>query len=159
LNEVLASRNDNDPRLDRELRVLSPSARKLMRARYDELAAEKRNERGTIVFLVGRNLEGAQDFDFMSAVVNEAPCRSLKDCQAADAMDSKDSTGAEMGIDVTLNYPQIVALKSLERLLSGSPSEDQRGKAIKVIREAMGSPVRAVSGLATELYNRYGGKG
>jgi hypothetical protein len=158
LNEVLASRNDNDPRLDRDLKILSPGARALLRARYAELAAEKRNERGTIVFLLGRHLESAQDFEFFQTVIAEQPCRSLKDCQSADAMDSNDHTGREMGIDVTLNYPQIVALKSLERLLGGPMEAGQKQRAIGLLRQSMASPVPVVAKMARELYDRYGGK-
>ena len=62
LEEILGSRNDNDPRLDRGFVGLSPEARELFREKYRSLAPERRNERGTIVYLLGKNLQTADDW-------------------------------------------------------------------------------------------------
>jgi hypothetical protein len=109
LDEILASKNDNDPRLDRDFSGLSDEEKDAFRRRYDSLPLESRNERGTIVFLLGRNLATDDDWRFFRRVVDEAPCLSLADC-------SKSSGGAsEPGDDVTLAYPALVALKLASR--------------------------------------------
>lgn len=123
LGEVLMSRNDNDPRLDRELKVLAPEARERFRLTYRHMAPEARNQRGTIVFLLGRNLETPEDFAFFRDVLAEAPCLSLSDCskpasrpETQGAHDSEHEH-RETATATTLNYPSLMALKSLEREL------------------------------------------
>ena len=115
LSEILQSRNDNDPRLDSELRDLTPEERRELREFYRTLEWEDRNGRGTTVFLLGRNIDSEEDLDFFVEVLSEAPCLSLRDCETAEAeflpsVDDHDATK-----EITLAYPQVVALKSLER--------------------------------------------
>jgi hypothetical protein len=142
LDEILKSRDDNDPRLDRELRYLSPRAREALRKKYHSLRAEERNERGTIVFLLGRNLDQPRDFAFFRDVVGEKPCLSLADCGHTIQEDPHLS-----GVTaVSLAYPQIVALKSLANL---PPSE--RAQAQGILDRALRSPDPLVSGLASRI--------
>lgn len=118
LNEVLAARNDNDPRLDTAFRALTPGAKALFRSRYSGLTPESRNERGTVVYLLGRNLSSEEDLTFFKQVLSEPPCRSLADCgKPADTVLREDSH-LESANEVTLAYPQIVALKSFESYLA-----------------------------------------
>jgi hypothetical protein len=125
LRSVLQSRNDNDPRLDSELRQLSPGARALFREEYRRVPAESRNERGTIVFLLGRNLETEEDFRFLQTVLSEPQCLSLTHCNSAPPRgDADDQEHHHSSLDATtLSYPQLVALKSLARLLPDSGGE------------------------------------
>ncbi|OGQ94606.1 MAG: hypothetical protein A2521_06165 [Deltaproteobacteria bacterium RIFOXYD12_FULL_57_12] len=144
LEEILLSRNDNDPRLDTDFNGLSEQDRILMRVRYREFAPERRNERGTIVYLLGKDPRSSEDWDFLREVVREPPCLSLADC-------SKRSKGtAEMGDEVTLAYPALVALKQAERALAHGPSTGARA----VIADAKASKTRAVARMAAEVGRR-----
>jgi len=118
LEDILRSKNDNDPRLDSDFASLSPAAKRLLRQRYGESAPERRNERGTIVYLLGRSASSREDWEFLRAVASEPPCLSLADC-------SKKAPQAEgaLGQEVTLAYPSLVALKQAERAL---PAEGAR---------------------------------
>jgi hypothetical protein len=157
LNEILSSKNDNDPRLDREFNALTDGSKALMRSRYAAFGAEKRNERGTIVFLLGRNLAAESDTAFLTDVLREAPCFSLENCarEAAGSVSSGD-LHHDVGTEVTLAYPQIVALKSIERYIFGT-SRDPAVEAgcLRALRAATASPVRKVAELAREIQDRY----
>ena len=156
VDEILIARNDNDPRLDTELRKLSPASKELIRNRYGSLLSEKRNERGTLVFLIGRDLSSTDDLRFMHQVITESPCRSLSDC-------SREDTGSvtpgerhwEGPSETTLAYPQIVALKSIESFLTGPARPvDLENQALATLDEAKHSPVRKVAVLAEEISQR-----
>lgn len=158
LDQVLVSKNDNDPRLDTELKQLSPGTKKLFQDRYRNLAPEKRNEKGTVVFLLGRNLENEGDLAFMGEVISEAPCLSLGDC----ANEPKGSVGSDdlhhdPGSGVTLAYPQIVALKSIEAFLS-RPERDAGATAAawRSVEAAQRSRVEKVAELANEIARAHG---
>ncbi len=56
LEDILTTRNDNDPRMDRDLMILNENAKMRFILKYKSLPAEQRNDRGTIVFLLGRNI-------------------------------------------------------------------------------------------------------
>ena len=71
LKEILKTKNDNDPRLDSELSHLSPALKKAMITAYTQMPAEKRNERGTVVFLIGRDANQKADIDFLQSVLME----------------------------------------------------------------------------------------
>lgn len=119
VDEVLASRNDSDPRLDREIRDLSPALKARLRERYHEIAPEDRAGRGMIIFILGRELKSIEDVEFLSEVLQEPPCRSLEDCTREPPAGAVDEHAASIG-NVTLVYPQLVAIKSLERALRDS---------------------------------------
>ncbi len=150
LKEILKSRNDNDPRLDKELRVLTPKERQQMRQFYRELPAEARNSKGTAVFLLGRNLERPEDFKFMADVVGEPSCLSLSNCAVADAL----TTGADdhdQSTAVTLAYPQIVALKSVERLLQKNGGVGHRREIDAILAAARKSENPRIRQMANAL--------
>lgn len=127
LDEILTAKNDNDPRLDSEFRGLSTSAKRLMEDRYHSIAAEKRNERGTIVFLVGREISSAEDVAFMGSVLAESPCLSLGDCSREEKLGDHDKLHEEIGVGVTLAYPSLVALHSLEEQINRAEAGDKLG--------------------------------
>jgi hypothetical protein len=153
LEKILASHNDNDMRLDTELKLLNAGAKELFRQKYEQLAPEKRNERGTIVFLLGRNLTQERDLAFMSKVLAEPPCRSMQNC-ASDPPPSRDVHG-DNAVDVSLAYPPIVALKSLERVLGGGRGSPGFERALEIVHTATQSPVTIVANLAHALEARY----
>jgi hypothetical protein len=159
LDEVLAAHNDNDPRLDRELRALSPAAKALMRGRYAALATEKRNQRGTIVFLVGRDLSSADDVGFLHSVLTEPPCLSLSNC----SVENKGSLAPEdhhhdAANEVTLAYPQLVAIKAIEAYLDRSGRGGAREPPLQGELEAPPpTPVHKVAALAQETLRKVSG--
>ncbi len=157
LNEILASRDDNDPRMDRDLKNLSVEAKQALRERYRTLTPEDRNGRGTVVFLIGRELQSAEDVAFLADVLSEAPCLSLADC----SRDTSVSRGADIhqdeGIGVTLSYPQIVSLVSIERFLEKSGGQIPpalRDSIARAVRSAESSPVPAVAQRAHRLASK-----
>jgi hypothetical protein len=148
LEQVLLSKNDNDPRLDREFGDLTEGAKELFRERYRSLAPESRNERGTIVFLLGRNLSSVRDFAFFETVFQESPCLSLGDCERE--AESQFDDGGAGSLAVSLAYPQLVALSSVERELGRGRLGEFRG----LVEAAAQSPVPMVAEKAQQLLER-----
>jgi len=142
LEDILSSRNDNDPRLDREFVGLSSEAKELFREKYRSFAPERRNERGTIVYLLGKNLQTADDWHFFRTVAAEPPCLSLADCSTASTV------GGEAGDEVTLAYPSLVALRQAQRAVEEGAS---RAEARGVLEAAKTSKMKAVLRLAASL--------
>jgi hypothetical protein len=149
LTEIFDSKNDNDPRLDKDFNHLSPHTKEALEAKYRELHPEARNERGTIVFLMGRNLNSSKDFEFFSQVIREQPCLSLGKCSETGERDNPEENE---GVEITLQYPQIVALKSLELYLNKNP---ESASAIQVLREAMKSKSPVVRQTASSLLTKF----
>lgn len=156
LNEILASRNDNDPRMDRELKHLDESTREAFREQYRSMAREKLNDRGTIVFLLGRNLESAQDVSFLGGVLEERPCLSLASCDREAETPRGEEVHLESTNEVTLVYPQLVALHGLEALL-GQPGldPDRREAAKRALQAAQNSQSGQVADRARGLLQRF----
>ncbi|MBI5595303.1 MAG: hypothetical protein HY928_04355 [Elusimicrobia bacterium] len=145
LDAILAAKDDNDPRLDRDFERLSEATKQAFRRRYAELPREYRNERGTVVYLLGRNMTGPADWDFMRRVALEEPCQSLWDC-------SQPGGGTGPGDEVTLAYPSLAALKRAEAELSrGGPHKEE---ARAVIEDALSSKAPAVRRMAERLFGR-----
>lgn len=152
LNEVLANRDDNDPRLDQSFRRLSPEAKQVFRDRYRQLPLEKRNERGTVVYLLGQNIQEPADFAFFREVLAEAPCLSMSDC--SKEMKTEDAH-LEGGIETSLAYPQIVSLKQMERILESARGGGQI-EALATIRMAKNARMTLVAKMAAEMEQRFG---
>jgi hypothetical protein len=157
LNSILEAGDDNDPRLDTDFNALTPQTKRLFRQRYSQAPAEQRNTRGTIVMLLGENLDSPEDWAFLRSVLSEPPCQSLEDCSHPAA-----SKHQENGMRVTLAYPQMVALTQVEDRLKEARQPGGQGQgaavqeAVQALRVAKASPVPAVSELAGELMARYG---
>ena len=138
LEDILRSGNDNDPRLDTDFKSLSVEAKSLLREKYAGTPPERRNDRGTIVFLLGKNLETPEDWAFLRAVVGEPACLSLADC-------SKTDPGAPgLGDEVTLAYPALVALRQAADKLPAP-------EAAAVVAAAKSSKVPAVARMAARI--------
>jgi hypothetical protein len=154
--EVLLSKNDNDPRLDHELRHLSPTLKKALETQYSLLPDEKRNERGLVVFLVSRDLSSVEDLQFLESVYQESPCLSLANCGVRGDNDPHFS-----GLNETsLLYPQVVGLYQLEQQLKARPEllKDPRFRqqTEEVLRSAERFPVPAIQDRARGLKDKYG---
>ena len=147
LREILASRNDNDPRLDKDFDALSPSDIAAFKKEYASLPRERRNERGTIVYLLGRNAKTPEDWSFIARVAAEPPCLSLDDC-------GKLSPGAlQPGDAVTLAYPSLVAMKIAQRALEELGQDKPEVRA--VFAAGAGSEAPAAAALGRQLSARY----
>lgn len=150
LNAVLSSGNDNDPRLDTELKELSPAAKALFQQKYASLPTEDRNGRGTIVFLLGRNITSESDVAFLHSVIQEEPCLNMANCKQPMRADDHGHSG-ETGMEVSLAYPQLMALKGLERLFQRDGNAALRADARETIHAATKSPTDKVAELARQL--------
>lgn len=142
LDEILASRGDNDPRLDRDFLGLPDETKRLFREKYRSLPRERFNERGTIVYLLGKNLTAPEDWAFLRAVAAEPPCLSLSDCSRPSP------APGESGDEVTLAYPSLVALRQAHRAAEEGAS---RAEARTVLEAARTSRMKAVTRLAHAL--------
>lgn len=123
LEQVLKDGDDNDPRLEIEFEGLSEAAKRKFRERYRSLPRESRNQRGTVVYLLGRNLSRARDFDFLREVAAEAPCLSLADC-------GRSAPRGGAGDEVTLAYPSLVALRQAALAGAGGRFEREAGRVL-----------------------------
>lgn len=153
LREILSSKNDNDPRLDRDLSLLNTEDKRALRSQYQAFPPEARNERGTVVFLVGRNLDSEADLSFFEGVLREAPCLSFTSC--AERMKDEPDPHLEGPLSVSLNYPQMVAMNRLELWINKTDfSKVDRAiiaSAFKTLQAATLSQIAQVSQKAKEL--------
>lgn len=143
LAQILDSRNDNDPRLDSELKNLNKKDKDDLRKFYHQMELEDRNGRGTAVFLLGRSIESLEDVNFISEVLTESPCLSLSDCQSTQ-IDEYDEDDHDTTADVTLVYPQIVAIRSIEMRYQSAKADVQQ-KMQETLRAATAYPNPRVS--------------
>lgn len=148
LKEILNSKNDNDPRIDTELKVLDNVVKSRLINYYKSLNKEQLNERGTVVFLMGRNLTTPQDLNFLKEVLNEGECLSLSNCTIAEGGSDPHHQGTEA---TTLAYPQLMALLALDKLLSGNPTAEQKKWALDQLQESSKSPITLVQRKAENL--------
>lgn len=153
---ILVSKNDNDPRLDKDLKKFGEQMHEALYEKYAQLEDENRSGRGLIAYLVARDMKSENDFNFARKVYEEAPCTSLEKCHNVQSSDPHHS-----GIDqVTLNYPQMAQLFQIESNLNAKPSllDDpayKRGVA-SVVHRAEEFPVPIVKNKAHEIAVRFG---
>jgi hypothetical protein len=158
LSQILASKNDNDPRLDTEFKNLSPGTKYLLEQKYQSLPTEARNERGTVVFLIGRDLAKtgtSADFKFLNQVAAEPPCLSLSDCSHETKAGPEDSH-EETAIGVTLAYPQHVLLHTLQDFLKNQSGESPLApSALHTLETLSHSAVPSVAAQAQALLAQF----
>jgi len=145
LMQILSSKNDNDRRMDTDLIDLSPELKHAMEAYYHEIPSEKRNDRGTIVFLISRKITEKSDLDFLKSVLLEKPCLSLSDCSKAASAPMGDAAHLEGINETTANYPQLMAIRELteqyrETSASGSGGNGVASKILETLKDAAHSP-------------------
>lgn len=153
--DILKKRNDNDPRLDTELKSPSPEIRKALYEKYDLIPSEARNDKGLIVFLIARDFNSPEDAQFLKKVFEEPPCLSLADCKTVGPDDAHHA-----GVDqTTLNYPQLAGLYQLEKRLETHPEilKDpvQRADVVAILRQAEAYQVPKVQAKASQIRSRF----
>lgn len=114
LKEILASKNDNDPRMDTELKNLSNEDKDALVDMYNDLKPERLNDKGTIAFLIGREMTRPEDAEFLKNILSEEPCLSLENCGVTNAGNDPHMDSVN---NVTLSYPQIVALNRIKNFV------------------------------------------
>jgi hypothetical protein len=152
-DEIITAKNDNDPRLDTTLKNLAPETKAQLRGRYDSFPKESRNSRGLVVFLIGREISTPEDVVFMSSVLNEPACLSLADCSKPSQVSHADHDGVhagegDQGGEVSLAYPQLVAVRMLGQWLRKNPEHPSRATAIASLESATKSENSALSSAA-----------
>ena len=153
--EILASRNDNDPRVG-DLKNLSPEFRKSLFEKYNSLKPEDRNSRGFIVFLIAKDIRSASDLEFLQKVYQEPPCFSLENCSGGVADEDPHTAGVNQ---TTLNYPQLAGLYQLERQLETNPNllkdPSLRAGVLATLKQAEAFPVPVIRQRAEQIRNKF----
>jgi hypothetical protein len=156
LDEIFLSKNDNDPRLDTDFKDLTPEDKESFVQKYTQLSPEARNERGTIIFILGRAITSSSDLNFLRQVLEEPRCLNMLHCsQPADADTREDDHETSMQ-RITLAYPQIVALKALAAFVVDHPSSSLAPQAYQNLKGASQSPDIVVRSLANEILSQMG---
>lgn len=145
LADILQSKNDNDPRMDQILKNLSEPVKAALREQYAQTKPELRNERGTIAFLLGRELKEGRgnraDVDFLASVLMEKPCRSLSDCSKAPSSQSPEEQHLEAIHETTVHYPQLMSLRQVRQSIeAGNLTSELRSAVIAALENARNSP-------------------
>jgi hypothetical protein len=149
--DVLKSKNDNDPRLDQELKNLNMALRERVYSYYSSLPQEQRNERGTLAFLISRDIKSNQDVHFLESIFAEKPCYSLGHCTEVIGSDPHLSSVDQ----VSLNYPQLAVLYQIQQFMDSHPRDDwPLDKFQKILLSAATFPVPVVYQKAQELLKR-----
>lgn len=156
LEEILISKNDNDPRMDQDFKDMSSELHEALYKKYDSLQMENRNGRGLVVFLIARDLKSSADTEFLRKIYQESPCTSFEDCKSVGSDDPHFS-----GINQTsLMYPQLAGLYALESNLSQHPESlkdpNLRDGFLGILKQAAEFPVPVVQQKAEEIRKRYG---
>lgn len=154
--EVLRLKNDNDPRIDRDLKSLSPELHQKLTEAYHRLQKEDRNGRGLVAFLIARDLKTIKDAEFLKSIYLESPCLGFQSCELA-AQDDPHLSGINQ---TSLNYPQIAGLYQLEKRLQNFPDlledPEMRRQISEILREARQFPADAVQNKAKQIQNQWG---
>lgn len=151
--EILQSKNDNDPRVDKDLLNLSEPFKQALRDYYQNLPMEKRNERGFIAFLISRQVGSENDVFFLKSILKEKPCLSMADCNTQGFQDPHHASTD----NVSLNYPQLVVLYELENKLKTDVnlSLPQRQWMLEILQSGSYFPAGIVSSRAHEALQRF----
>lgn len=156
-DEILKSKNDNDPRINTELKNLTAEVHRTLMVKYNRMAAEDRNGRGTVVFLIARDLKSTADLDFLETVYQEQPCLSMGDCQKSVEDHDAHETG---GNETSINYPQLVGLYQLDQQANRKPEllsdPNFRAKFLAVLKAAENFAVPQVHDRALQIRMKYG---
>ena len=158
LAEIFKSKNDNDPRMDQVLKNLSEPVKLALQKQYAETKMEMRNERGTIAFLIGRELAEGRgsltDIEFLKNILLEKPCLSLLDCSKASTGGSSEEEHLEGIHETTAHYPQLMDLRYLKQALeSGNLTPEMKASIIATLEAARHSPNERVVQEAEAILN------
>lgn len=155
LNTILNSKNDNDSRLDLQLRSMNPALHEVLYEKYELLALEDRNGRGLIAFLIARDMKSQEDFQFLQKIYQETPCLGLADCRAP-INDGGEGPGSTQ---TTLVYPQMAVLFQIEKKLAEHPEilnkAESRSGISQILIQAESFPIPMVIDRARAIRTRY----
>ena len=159
MGEILESKNDNDPRMDTELQHFSKAGKQALQSRYSAMKPEKRNARGTVVFLLGRELNSPEDAAFLGGVLQEKPCLSLQDCDRPPESHGGAEEHLEALNETTANYPQLMALRAI-RARAGELREKGQDPALaasieSALREGARSPNPRIAEEAAQILKEF----
>lgn len=154
ISEILASRNDNDPRINTELKNLSPDLKIALMEKYKTFKPEQRNEKGMMAFLVSRDLKSVEDLELLKVVFEEPSCLSLADCSKASVDQDPHLVSTE---NMTLVYPQMATLYQIEqKLKSGSIQDSKFRQDIRnYLSKAASHEVPTIKNKAQSLLDQY----
>jgi hypothetical protein len=156
LDAIIKSKNDNDPRINTEMKSLSLSVHEALYEKYNSMPSEDRNVRGLVVFLIARDFKTKADLDFLKKVYDESPCLSLEDCKNVGSDDAHFSGMNQ----TTLNYPQLAGLYQIEKQLDGRKSLLQdpvfKDGVLAILKQADNFPVPAVQKKSEEVRKKFG---
>lgn len=145
IEELLLSKNDNDPRVDQELLNISDELKAKIESAYQSLPMENRNGRGFLAFLISRDLKTDKDIQFLKSIFEEKACLSLSDCGSS----SQEDPHLDSINNVSLNYPQMAALYQLQKRIENDPSllnqPSLRQEIDLLLREARQFPAQGIA--------------
>lgn len=154
--EILKTKNDNDPRLDQSLKKLSPAFRQALQEKYEVLPPEDHNGRGLVVYLIAREISSIDDFEFLKKMYQEPPCLSMQDCKSSSGNVDPHHSSTDQ---TTLIYEKLSALYLIDKRISENPqllSEPTfRSGVIQVLAQAESFPVAAVHEKARDIRIKY----
>jgi len=155
--DILKTKNDNDPRLDQDLKKISSRFREALYEKYAQLPPEDHSRRGLVAYLIARNGSSIEDMQFLKKIFQEPPCLSMADCKSAPVNQDPHHTSVDQ---TTLVYEQLSVLYLLERQISQNPSllndAASRSGFIQVLAQAESYPVPTVHEKARALRAKYG---
>ena len=134
LKEIFKSKNDNDPRIDTLFRNLSVEDKDALVKMYQTMSPESLNDKGTIVFLIGREMTRPEDAEFLKSVLSEEPCLSLENCGVTN---SQRDPHLDSVNDVTLNYPQVVALNRIKTFVENQNLQNVNPSVLSHLMDAV----------------------
>lgn len=156
LDEIFASRNDNDPRLDSEFEEISPEMRAALIVSYKALPKERLNERGTLIFLLGKKINDEKDIDFFQELIAEAPCLSLTDCSKESIVESLGDEHQAESQATTLVYPQLVALRLVSSNYQSAKDQVLKDRMAEFFKLAEQSPSEYIAEEAARIQSEAG---
>ena len=152
---ILQSKNDNDRRLDLDLKKMSPAVHEALYEQYESLPDEEHSGKGLIAYLVARDLETTKDIQFLQKIYQEKPCLSLADCKTLGADDAHLSSVEQ----TTLIYKQMSALYVIEQQLATEPQRlnnaSYRNGIIQILIQAESFPVATVQEKARAIRTKF----
>ena len=152
---IYNSKNDNDPRMDRELKKMSVALHEALYEKYDSLLPENHSGKALIAYLIARDLTTTNDAQFLKKVFQESPCLSLPDCKTQSSENSHHSATDQ----TTLIIAQLNILYSLEQKIQSTPQvlsdAPERSRIVQVLIAAENYPVPTVHEKAHAIRTRF----
>lgn len=139
LEQVLSSNHDHHPELDTEFRQLTPALKTAMVNRYHSLDPSALNQRGTLVFILGREIQDSGDLQFFRQVLTE---------------NSKQPGAKTFSDDLSDHYPSVMAIRMQEERVKEEKASVLRGEVEAILSEAASSPNPVIAREAKQALGR-----